>query len=341
MPEVLETIEGIPFWLFKATALILGACFGSFANVVIHRVPKGLSIVRPGSMCPGCGHEIRWYENIPVLSWIFLRARCSGCGNPISIRYPLVELTVAVLSLASLYYGLSLVAGIDVTAAQVGALWFFPFSFVFLLVIITFIDLEHWIIPHVLTITGIVLGIAQSLLIGDLTGVSWLESLIGMAAGAIPIIVIIEVYFRLTGREGMGYGDVMLMAMAGAWLGYTALPFILLASSIQGLIAALVMIAMKKKTTPPWQEGAKDADGNEVPATEAAEPALEAASVSPESTVATESTATTEARPPAEEPAPTDNSTRHLAIPFGPFIALAMMEWLFFSDLISPWIFGF
>ncbi len=310
-PEPAASMDGIPLWLLKATALALGACFGSFANVVIHRVPRHLSIVRPGSACPGCGHMIRWYENIPVFSWIFLRGRCSGCHNPISIRYPLVELMVAVLSLSALFVGLSQGGGVQASPTETAALWFFPFSLIFLVICIIFIDLEHWIIPHVLTITGIVLGILRAVLMGDLVGVTWLESLIGMAAGALPIVLIIEVYFRLTGREGMGYGDVMMMGLAGAWFGYIALPFILLASSLQGIIGAIPMLLSKRRPVPPW---------------EAAQEPVE------EPTPETGREADREAD---REQAPERPMARRMAIPFGPFIGLSILEWLFFQDFIK------
>ena len=328
-------MNALPLWLMKATALIVGACFGSFANVVIHRVPRGLSIVRPGSACPGCGHMIGWYENIPILSWIFLRGRCSGCHMPISVRYPMVELMVAIMSLASLFLALSTGDGLQASPGEIAALWFFPFSLTFLLVCIIFIDLEHWIIPHVLTIIGIVLGIGRSLLLGDVVGVAWHESLIGAAAGALPIVLIIEVYFRLTGREGMGYGDVMLMAMAGAWFGYIALPFILLAASLQGLIGAIPMLASRNRPVPPWQNQNPPTDqAADKPAeTDMAETAETA---DRDETKSVDETAETSTRPPAAA-AP----VRQMAIPFGPFIALAVFEWLFFQDLILTHIMRF
>jgi len=315
-------VEGLPLWFFKVFALLIGAAFGSFANVVIYRVPLGRSIVRPGSSCPGCGHEIAWYENIPIASWLFLRARCSSCGTRISIRYPLIELMTAVLSLACMMLGIAAVPGLELTAARLVLLWFFPFALCFLTVCIVFIDFEHWIIPHPLTAAGIVLGIASSVVLAPPLGdVHWYESLIGAAAGALPIIAIIEIYFRLTGREGMGYGDVMLMAMAGAWFGYLALPFILLASSIQGLLGAIPAVVSKNRPVPPW-EGAEAAEAD-------------ATDAEPPDATAPDGSAIHVDRPPAEA-----GELRHLALPFGPFIGLAMIEWLFFGDLVTTWFFG-
>lgn len=331
MPDQLAgPTGGFPLWLLKATALAMGACFGSFANVVIHRVPRHLSIVRPGSACPRCGHMIRWYENIPVLSWIILRGRCSSCHEPISIRYPLVELLVAVLSLSALFVGLSYGDGLQGSPGEIAAMWFFPFSLMFLLVCIIFIDLEHWIIPHVLTITGIALGIIRAVVMGDLVGVTWLDSLIGMVAGALPIILIIEVYFRLTGREGMGYGDVMMMAMAGAWFGYISLPFILLASSLQGILGSVPMLVSRKRPVPPWENRpdgqAAEAGGNEPDDDQTSGPAggdnHEDAHARQTATIS-------------------NGAARHMAIPFGPFIALSVFEWLFFQEFIREFIMKF
>ncbi|NRD68193.1 prepilin peptidase, partial [Corallococcus exiguus] len=140
------TFTYAPGWaepLFILFLFILGLCFGSFLNVVIARVPEGLSIVRPGSRCPKCGHMLAWYENIPVLSWLGLRGKCRGCGMPISPRYVLVELLTGLLFLACL-------KRFDWTYELVPAL-----VLVFLLVPLTFIDLEHWILPFSLTLPGI------------------------------------------------------------------------------------------------------------------------------------------------------------------------------------------
>jgi leader peptidase (prepilin peptidase)/N-methyltransferase len=296
MPETIA--DGLPFWILKLTILALGASLGSFANVLIHRMPRHESIVRPGSRCPACQAPIRWFDNIPVLGWILLRARCRDCGAQISMRYPLIELSTAVLALACLF--LAVVRG-GGTADTVGllVLWVFPFSFCFLLMVITFIDLAHWEIPHVLTITGMIAGIAGAVALGPLSGVSWVSSLAGLALGVIPIVLIIEIYFRLTKREGMGFGDAMLMGMVGATLGARSIPFVLLAASLQGLVFAVPMALAGKDRTPPWQQ-----DNQE------------------------------------EAPAPEKGIGRS-AVPFGPFIALGAMEWLFFGDAIWEWFWRF
>lgn len=288
-----ESIGPIPFWFLKAVVLVAGAVFGSFANVVIHRLPLGVSIVRPGSRCPECRGTIRWYDNIPVISYLWLRGRCRACRASISLRYPLVEICMAVVSVASLMRALSW-AGLGASVPGLLALWAFVFAFCFLLVVITFIDLEHWRIPPVLSMPGAVLGVLLAAGAGDLTGVGVVASLAGAALGSLPLVLLIEGYRRLAGREGMGYGDVFLMAMVGAYLGYASLPFVFFASSLQGLLVAVPAVLARGRPTPPWEA------------------------------------------PDSGSP----RGLRHAPIPFGPFIALAALEWLFFGEWIRsfvPW----
>jgi len=287
------TIESVPFWLLKAVSLAVGAAFGSFANVLVHRLPLGESIVRPGSHCPSCSKPIRWYDNIPIVSYAVLMGRCRGCGESISLRYPLIELCVAVLSLACLFLAVGRLGPVE-SLGRLAVLWFFSFSMCFLLVVITFIDLEHWRIPPVLSLTGLALGVASAWLTGSFTGVGLTESLIGVALGAIPLVILIEVYFRIMKREGMGYGDVMLLGMVGAAFGYEALPFVFLASSLQGLLVAVPVLLISGRKAPPW-EGEEGED------------------------------------PPPE-------GLRHAPIPFGPFIAVSALEWLFFGRTVMSWI---
>jgi leader peptidase (prepilin peptidase)/N-methyltransferase len=289
-----ETVDGVPLWLLKITVLALGAAFGSFANVLVHRVPLGQSIVRPASRCPCCGASIRWHDNVPILGWIWLGGKCRDCRAAISIRYPLVELVMAVLSLACLYLAVMRSGGMA-DVAGLAPLWAFPFAFCFLLVTLTFIDLQHWRIPHVFTVTGAAIGLASALLISTFSGVDWKDSLIGLVVGALPVVIIIEVYFRLTRREGMGYGDVMLLGMIGATLGVQSLPFVFLASSVQGLLVAVPMVLIARRSPqPPWEA---DQDPSQ----------------------------------------PHASGLRHAAVPFGPFLSVAAMQWLFFQDLLAPW----
>jgi leader peptidase (prepilin peptidase)/N-methyltransferase len=182
------------------SAFFLGAIVGSFLNVCIYRLPKKESILSPPSHCPHCGKPIKFYDNIPIVSYLLLGGKCRHCKEHISFRYPVVEGLSGLLSLALLMkYGLT-----------VQSLLLFLFSAA--LIIITFIDLDYQIIPDSISIPGIFLGIGASFLIPL---VSWIESIFGIL---------------------MGGGDVKLLAMVGAWLGWKAIPFILFSSSLIGVL---------------------------------------------------------------------------------------------------------
>jgi len=218
-------------WLEGIIALA-GAAVGSFLNVCILRMPEGLSVVTPASHCPRCGHPIRWYGNIPVLGFLILRGRCRDCQAAISPRYPLVELVTAVLAWLLLRkYGLT-----------------FPFLtaslFTATLIVVTFIDLDHQVIPHRITLTGIPLFALLAVLV---MGLSLLDVLLGLMIGAGTLYFVAVYYEALTGREGMGGGDVNLLAMLGAFLGWQAIAFILLASSLLGALVGMVFILWKGK----------------------------------------------------------------------------------------------
>lgn len=213
-------------------SLCMGLLLGSFLNVCIHRLPLKRSIVSPPSACPHCGEAVRFYDNIPIVSYLVLGGKCRACRHPLSWRYPVVEALTGLLSLAlfikfgwGLQYVLTLV-------------------FVLTLVVISFIDLEHQIIPDVLSFPGIVLGWLVSLLPG---GVSWLDSLIGLVAGGGSLLLVAEGYHRLTGKEGMGGGDVKLLAMIGAWMGWRSLPLIVLFSSLFGALIGSVFLFVAGK----------------------------------------------------------------------------------------------
>jgi leader peptidase (prepilin peptidase)/N-methyltransferase len=268
----MPSIEG----LLAVLAVVWGAVWGSFLNVVIYRLPRGQSVLHPPSHCPGCNARIAWYQNIPVLSYIFLGGRCGRCREAISIRYPLVELTCAALALAVWRH---VVYNPYIPSLEAAVLSFvFLFFFVLALTAITFIDLEHLIIPNVISLPSVVVGVAFSAVFGQYHRLSWLDSVVGAAAGALVIALVIGGYYLVTRRQGMGWGDAKLMAMLGAFLGWKSLPFILLAGSAQGIVYALAS----------W-------------------PAMKAQGT----------------------------GLRLARIPFGPFLALAGMEWLFFSDDVN------
>ena len=280
-------------WWFATLATLWGAVWGSFANVAIYRMPRGLSVLRPGSACPHCSTPIRWYNNIPVLSYLLLGGRCADCKAPISFQYPLVELILAVLALA--IWQRVVFDPIAITMGDRAVLFMFRFAFVLGLVIIIFSDLETLLIPDLVSLPGIVLGLAASLVIHPHTGVDWMSSLIGAAAGAGVIMLIRTVYWVVFRVEGMGFGDVKLMAMIGAFLGWPSLVFVFFAGSVQGLVYAGAAYAAGTK-----HEGLESG------------------------------------------PAAPPTGFRRMVIPFGPFLSLAALEWLFFSEQIialQQWIF--
>jgi leader peptidase (prepilin peptidase)/N-methyltransferase len=218
------------FWAI--CAFVFGAAIGSFLNVCIWRIPEGKSIVFPASHCPKCGKSIRPYDNIPVLSWLVLRGRCRDCAAPISFRYPLVEILTAVLSLAMFWkYGLSF----EYLAA---------FLFAAALVVITFIDFDHQIIPDVISLPGIPVFFLLAVFV---MGLGFLDSLLGLIIGGGFLYLIAVGYELLTKREGMGGGDIKLLAMIGAFLGWKSLFFVVFMSSILGALVGVVLILIKGK----------------------------------------------------------------------------------------------
>lgn len=216
--------------MIPLAAAVFGAIVGSFLNVCIERLPHRRSLVFPGSHCPRCGTPIRPYDNIPILSYLWLRGACRACGGRISLRYPLVELLGMASALACVW---------------MDAPWpqrLVAFGFLCALIVITFIDIDYQIIPDVISLPGIVVGLAASFLPGPPTVT---EALIGAAAGGGFLWIVAEGYFRLTGREGMGGGDVKLLAMMGAFLGWRALPVILFVGSLTGTIVGVTLIVAR------------------------------------------------------------------------------------------------
>lgn len=213
-------------------AFILGAAVGSFLNVCIFRMPAETSIIKPGSRCPHCLRPIRFYDNIPLISFILLRGKCRHCGAKISWRYPLVELLTAVLTvMLFLKFGFTLN-------------FFVFFVFASVLIVITFIDLDHQIIPDILTLPGIPLFFLAAVF---LVRVPWREALLGLLIGGGVLLAIALVYELISKREGMGGGDIKLLAMIGGFLGWKSLLFILLFSSLFGAVVGLTLIIVKKQ----------------------------------------------------------------------------------------------
>uniref|UniRef100_A0A831U755 Prepilin leader peptidase/N-methyltransferase n=1 Tax=Geobacter metallireducens TaxID=28232 RepID=A0A831U755_GEOME len=221
-----------PVVIFAIFSFLLGAAVGSFLNVCIYRLPAGESVVSPPSRCPACGGRIRPWHNIPILGWLILGGKCRDCGAPISPRYPLVELLNGLLTLA-----LFLKFGPSPTFLVL-------FVFCSALVVITFIDLDHQIIPDVISLPGIVVGFACSFF---LPWLGWKSSLIGIAAGGGSLLAVAWLYEVLTKKEGMGGGDIKLLAMMGAFLGWRSVPFIIFASSLIGSVIGVTLMLVQKK----------------------------------------------------------------------------------------------
>jgi leader peptidase (prepilin peptidase)/N-methyltransferase len=215
---------------FQAVApalFVMGLCVGSFLNVVIARVPEGRSVVSPRSSCPRCGAEIPWYDNVPLISYAMLRARCRHCGEPISIRYPIVELVTGLLfALAGWHFGL----GADLLAAV---------SLLATLVAITAIDLDRQLIPDVLSLPGIAAGLLLSTVSGR---PGWLDSLLGtLLGGGIFFLIIVA------SRGGLGGGDMKLGAMLGAFLGWKLVLVAILLAVLAGGAVAIMLLAMRRR----------------------------------------------------------------------------------------------
>lgn len=218
--------------MWQVVSIIFGAMVGSFLNVCIHRLPKEESIVRPGSHCPKCKTPIRFYDNIPLLSYLLLGGKCRHCKAPISIQYPIVE---AITALSSFF--LFITFGVSLS-------FFYYFSFVAALIAITVIDLYHQIIPDVISLPGIVIGLLGSLVIPQIT--FW-SSLIGVISGGGSLFLVATVYQWLFKREGMGGGDVKLLAMIGAFLGWKAVILTIFLSSFIGSIIGITVMLIKGK----------------------------------------------------------------------------------------------
>lgn len=260
MTEILNIVTGEQFLLLPGIAL-LGLLVGSFLNVVIYRLPimmerewraqcaelvegssestppEPFNLIHPRSRCPACGHQITALENIPILSWLMLRGKCSACGSAISVRYPAVELTTGVLS--------------AVVAWQVGAGWatLFVLLLTWALIAASVIDFDHQLLPDSIILPFLWLGLLLNTQ-GMFTSPT--SAIIGAAAGYLSLWGVFHLFRLITGKEGMGYGDFKLFALFGAWLGWEHLIQIIILSSAVGAIVgiALILFQGRDKSTP-------------------------------------------------------------------------------------------
>lgn len=237
-----------PYIVYAVFAFLLGAVVGSFLNVCICRMPSDESVVSPPSHCPKCDYRIRWYDNVPILSYLLLNGKCRSCGAPISIQYPIVELLNGLITLALFFKFFPQRLLLEGAPPQIllTQLFYFWVLFIFCssLVVVTFIDLEHQIIPDRITLPGIVLGFVISFFIPAL---GWLNSLIGIVAGGGSLLLIAWLYQVVAKKEGMGGGDVKLLAMMGAFLGWKSILFIIFVSSLLGSVIGITLMAIRRK----------------------------------------------------------------------------------------------
>jgi len=250
------------------SGFVFGLVFGSFLNVLIYRLPREESIMFPASHCPSCKTPIRWYDNVPLLSWLALGGRCRQCREPIGVRYPLVELASALFLMAYLlHFGIA-----------VGIVWY---VFTAALLVVTVVDLEHTIIPDVISLPGIPLGLLANMFI---LSPNWLDGLIdggiGVLAGGGVLLSVAVGYYLLTKREGMGMGDPKLLAMIGAFCGWKGVIFTMLVASMSGTIIGIAFILIAGKD-------------------------------------------------------------RRFPIPFGPFLSLGAVAWIWFGSAVLRWYVGY
>lgn len=381
------------FYIFLFFAFALGAVVGSFLNVVIYRVPAGLSIVTPGSRCPECESPIRWYDNIPIISWFILGGKCRQCDCSIPGRYALVEALMGFLS-AMLWVKIAgphfrSIGGTlgfnqpppvpDVHSLPWGSIaiaFGFYFLFLAILVVITFVDIDHYLIPHEFTLPAMAVGVLAAFMLnnsnimadGSMAGfwppVTLAGSIIGLLVGGFSVVLIFYVYFAARGIEGVGGGDVTLMAVMGAWLGWPALIFIFFAASIQGLVAAGVGAlvgadflkdskeilneedprvvaraareASEASTSETEQEPA-DTDEQQISVADGTVSNPDEETVAIEEEVLEEEIADGGDEEPLEVAADDDAEiSGGLAVPFGPFIALAGVQYFFLGEIMPP-----
>ncbi len=218
--------------MLTVISAIFGGLIGSFLNVCIYRLPNEESIVWPGSHCPHCQKPIKFYDNIPVFSYLLLKGKCRYCKGPSSIQYPLVE---GITALSSVF--LIMRFGVSLS-------FLFYFAFISALIVVTVIDLYYQIIPDAISLPGIGVGLLASLLIPEIT--FW-NSLFGVLLGGGSLFLVATLYQWIFKREGMGGGDVKLLAMIGAFLGWKAVILTILLSSLIGSIAGIIVMILKGK----------------------------------------------------------------------------------------------
>ena len=271
----------------------LGALWGSFLNVCIARIPRGMSVVRPASHCFACGKRVWARDNIPILSYLLLRGRCRHCGAGFSPRYALVEAVAA--ALAALIFWTFVVDAPGEPRGVRAARFATYFAFAAVLLVLSFIDLDTKRLPDVITLPAIGVFFLAGFAVHD---VSWSERAIGAAAGYLLVRIVADGYYYVTGREGLGLGDGKLLAIMGALFGWKAIPAIVLLASLAGIMISVPVLVVRQRRAA--------AAGPEIPP------------------------ATT---PISELPPSGPVSIRKAEVPFGPFLAASALAYLFLGKL--------
>jgi leader peptidase (prepilin peptidase) / N-methyltransferase len=303
-PTLAETLAP---WRIPALvgAAGFGALWGSFLNVCIARIPRGMSVVSPPSHCFACGAKVKARDNVPILSYLLLRGRCRSCGAQFSARHAVVEALAAALSCLVFW-----MFALDAAPLPLGvrvARYAVYFAFAAVLTVLTFIDLDTKRLPDIITLPSVAVFFAGGFATGD---VAWLERLIGAAAGYLSVRLIADAYYYATGREGLGLGDGKLLAMMGALLGWKALPPIVFCASLVGVVISVpVLIAKRRRAS---------SGGSSQQTAESTAPSPSEPNPSPQGAAAG-----------IPEPAP---SIRLTEVPFGPFLAVSALGYLFLRD---------
>jgi len=308
---------GLSSWPARALAFAWGCLWGSFVNVVVHRLPRGMSVVWPGSHCPACGAPVRPIDNVPIVSWLLLGARARCCGAPSSGRYAVVEamggsLSVAIADLVAR----SATPHETLTAAM--TVYFADFALAMGLLAAAFIDAQHMYVPDSITISGAAFGLATSWTRGVPLSSALLGAGVGFFGVWLPFIVL---YKWVRGRPGMGLGDAKLMMLAGASFGWPGAAFALFAGALQASLVALVLLTAHGRIDEPDSVVADRA-------------ALKSAALDGDE----EAKRALEQDPLALPP---EDGILAARMPFGPFLCLATIEWMLFAGRIReivPWL---
>jgi leader peptidase (prepilin peptidase)/N-methyltransferase len=298
-------------------AFFWGAIWGSFANVVIHRVPRGESIVRPRSRCPGCGTTLGAIDNVPILSYLVLRGKCRHCGEPIALRYLIVELLAGLLAFAT-YMRMVYVPLLEGSAPNLGG-WLLAFAFCLAVLVVVFVDLDVWIIPDVIVLPMAVVGLLAAAIVPEWLDVELVPAAIAAAGGYLLIAGMRWLWFRLRGIEAIGLGDAKLLAMVGAFCGPVGVSWCIGAGAIQGLVVAVPMLLAGRRIANTDLHDVHGDDPELGP-----RPEQEASDHDPHAT--------------DDEAGSGDDSSasvmgRH--VPFGPFLGLAALEYMLLRDGID------